>query len=60
MRVRIATMLLRRMIGLLVTPFAASLVVWLLIWYTRPPTGGLIVDCAVKDAEGNWHLAPCE
>jgi hypothetical protein len=53
-------MLLRRVISLLVTLFVVSLVVWLLIWYTRPPAGGLILDCAAKDADGNWHFGSCE
>jgi hypothetical protein len=59
-RTVIAAMLWRNTVRLLMTFLAVALVTWLLVWYTQRPDGGIIVDCAVKDADGNWQFpVPC-
>jgi hypothetical protein len=60
MRARITAALSRHKIGLLVTALATVLLASLLIWYANRSGMHVDVDCMVKDADGNWHLGPCE
>ena len=59
-RTFIAATLWRNTVRLLMTFLVVTLVTWLLVC-TQRPHGGMIVDCAVKDADGNWQFpVPCE
>jgi hypothetical protein len=50
----------RNAVRLLMTFLAVALVTWLLVWYTQRPHGGMVIDCAVKTADGNWQFpVPC-
>jgi ABC-type bacteriocin/lantibiotic exporter with double-glycine peptidase domain len=60
MRALIRAILWRNAVRLLLVFLAVALVTWLLVWYTQPPRGNLIEDCARKDADGNWQFpVPC-
>lgn len=59
MRASIATTLRRNLIRLLLTFLAVAFVTCLLVWHTQRPDRVLYADCVLKDADGNWQLAPC-
>lgn len=49
----------RNLIRLLLVFLVVAFVTWLLLWNARRHDEGYMIDCAARQPDGSWMMAPC-